>query len=112
MGEVDEALLVAGRVPPAFLRMAQKAPFALLPDFDASLWSRVKAEADARVTDVAQGLVSGSDVDAQAVGAARRNLSLLPGGSRQMVAARDFRDIESLEGVTIEGRVAGLRRTP
>lgn len=96
-----EALMTAGRVPPAFLRMAEKPPFAHLPDFDAALWTRVKTAADDRMRQLPADLIRGSDIDAQAIGIARRNLERLPGGRDVRVATRDFRAGEPIEGATI-----------
>ena len=96
-----EALMLAGDIPPAGRRMAGKPPFARLPDFDPELWERVKTAADGAVKPLPPGLVTGSDIDPQAISTARHNLNLLPDTTKHMVSCRDFRNIESLEGVTI-----------
>jgi len=96
-----EAVMLAGRIPPSFLRMAETPPFAHLPDFDADLWLRVKTDVDAAMRELPTGLISGSDINDQAIGVARDNLARLPEGRHVHVANKDFRDIERIEGATI-----------
>lgn len=96
-----EALMVAARIPASTMRMAEKPPFARLPDYDAAIWARVKREADEEIRDLPAGLLSGGDIDDQAVGVARANLARLPRGREVRVATRDFRTYERVEGATI-----------
>lgn len=90
-----EALMSVCRIPAGFLR--PRFGFFRLPDFDASLWARVKQGADDAIRPLPPGRVAGSDIEAQAVKAARVNCGLLPGGGQVAITRRDVRDLESLE---------------
>ncbi len=94
-----EALMAHCRIPAGYLR--RRFGFRYLPDFDETLWRRVKAEADRAIRPLAPDLISGSDVDPTAVRATRKNCPRLPGGDAIRIARQDFREIESLEGRTI-----------
>ncbi|MBU1700576.1 MAG: class I SAM-dependent RNA methyltransferase [Candidatus Eisenbacteria bacterium] len=96
-----EALMLASRLPAAHVRMAGKPPFAHLPDYDAAVWTRVKAAADAEMRELPAGLIQGGDIDAQAVRVARGNLARLPGGRGVLITKRDFRQGEPIDGATI-----------
>jgi putative N6-adenine-specific DNA methylase len=96
-----EALMLARRMPSAYMRMADKPPFAHLPDYDAALWVRVKTAADAEMRELPAGLISGGDIDDQAIRVSRGNLARLPGGRSVLLAKRDFRAGEPIEGATI-----------
>ncbi len=89
-----EALLAGGFVPSAFLRASFG--FENLPDFDRSLWRRVKEETDRHVRPVSAGTVSGSDLSPEAIRFARSNLSRIPGGSGVSLRAAPF---SSLDGI-------------
>lgn len=94
-----EALMHYCRVPAAYLR--DGFGFEALPDFAPALWRTVKAEADAGMRELPDGLISGSDADPAAVEAALANLMQLPYGDRVDVHARDFRDLGPMEDVTL-----------
>lgn len=85
-----EAWMHGCRIPAGYLRTA----FGLhrLPDFDDALWRDVKGAMDARIELLPSSLVTGSDRDPQAIGAARTNLNLLPGGDRVALQVADFSD--------------------
>ncbi|MBO6574045.1 MAG: hypothetical protein JJ896_01400 [Rhodothermales bacterium] len=103
-----EAVMVAGRVPAGYLK--KRFGFESLPDFDPAAWSRVRKAANAAIQPVEPGLIRGSDVDADAVKAARLNLSGLPAGKAVHVERRDFRSIEEVsEGVIVCNPPYGLR---
>lgn len=90
-----ESLIYACRIPPGFFR--ENFGFRHLPDFDPKIWKRVKAEADALMKTPPEGLISGSDMDAEAIRAARTNCGVLPGGGRISLSKKHFKNIESLE---------------
>jgi putative N6-adenine-specific DNA methylase len=72
-----EAAMSYCRIPAGFLR--KKWGFERLPDFDSNLWKKVKAEADAAMRPLPDGLLIGSDINRDAVRATRTNLNNLPG---------------------------------
>ncbi len=72
-----EAAMSVCRIPAGFLR--KKWGFERLPDFDSNLWKKVKAEADAKMRPLPEGLLIGSDMNRDAVRATRTNLNNLPG---------------------------------
>lgn len=85
-----EAALGYCRIPAAYNRV--RFGFESLPDFDAGLWEKVRNEFDLRRRELPAGLIAGSDIDPQAVAAARGNLAGLPGGERVTIECLDFRD--------------------
>ncbi len=91
---VIEAAMAHCRIPAAFLRNAFG--FERLPDFDADLWTSVKAVADRRIRKLADGFIHASDRDHQAVTATRTNCRQLPHMSGMNVQRLDFRQIEHL----------------
>ena len=94
-----EALMHVCRIPSGYLR--DPFGFEALPDFDPEVWAEVKQAADARIRPLPEGLIAGSDRDAEAVAAARENLDALPYGGRVELAVRDYRAIQRLNDVTI-----------
>ncbi|NNE08200.1 MAG: class I SAM-dependent RNA methyltransferase, partial [Gemmatimonadetes bacterium] len=72
-------------------------------------WKRVRAEEDARIKRVDQGLITGSDRDAAAIEASERNLAHLPGSVRVDLIARPFQSIEAFEGVIVTNPPYGVR---
>lgn len=103
-----EALMHYCRIPAGYLR--PRFGFERLPDFDAAIWTRVRAEMDARIRPLPPGLVAGSDVSPEAAGAARQNLANLPSGRGVAVSVRDFRSLPALSGhVVVCNPPYGLR---
>lgn len=96
---LEEAVMRHCSIPAAIKR--GKFGFENLPDFDASVWAKVKSESDGRIRPLPSGLVSGSDLDPQAVAAARTNLDSIPQGNQVAVRRTDFRDIEKIENSVI-----------
>ena len=94
-----EALMRLCRIPAGYLR--HNFGFRFLPDFNPDLWTRIKEEADNGIRPLAPGLVSGSDIDSQAVAAAAANCSLLPGGQGVAVHTCDYQTLSPLENTTI-----------
>ena len=90
-----EALIYAADIPAAFLR----SHFGLehMPDFDPQLWARVREDAQARMKSLPQGVIMGSDLDEQAVHAARTNCDRLPGGEKVSLNRARFADIPGLQ---------------
>ncbi len=94
-----EALMRYSNIPAGLFR--NRFGFEFLPDFDAAVWQQIKKEADGHIRELPKGLIAGSDVSAQAVGAARTNLMGLPYGNNVSVARADFRKLPALEGYVI-----------
>ncbi len=94
-----EALLHYCRVPAAFRR--ERFGFEHLPDFDSSLWQRIRKECDNQTRPLPDRLLAGSDLDEKALAAARMNLSQLPGGERVSLRRSDFRRLGGLHATTI-----------
>ncbi len=94
-----EALMKVCNIPAGYLK--KNFGFRFLPDFDAKLWGKVKRDADSKISKPVPGLVSGSDADMVAVGAARTNSSAISGGNSVRVERTDFRKIAGLENTTI-----------
>lgn len=72
-----EAAMKVCRIPAGFLR--ERWGFERLPGFSAQAWEKVKTQADAEIRPLPDGLLQGSDINPDAVRAARANLNNLPG---------------------------------
>ena len=90
-----EALMSRCRLPSGLLR--KRFGFEYLPDFDASLWLRVKDDSENRIQPLRDGLLGGSDLAPEAVRAARVNLEALPFGDRVELRISDFRNLGSIQ---------------
>ena len=94
-----EALMHQARIPAGYLR--ERFGFELLPEFDPAVWARERREMDEAIRAVPAGLIRGSDLDRQAVAAARTNLNLLPGGKAIEVRRAAFVELAPIEGSLI-----------
>jgi putative N6-adenine-specific DNA methylase len=94
-----EALMRYSRIPAGIFR--NRFGFEFLPDFDGTVWQRVKKEADGRIRKLPPGLIAGSDVSAEAVRAARINLMGLHHGNSISVERADFNKLSALENHVI-----------
>jgi putative N6-adenine-specific DNA methylase len=90
-----EALMHCCNIPPGLFR--KKFGFESLPDFDRSLWKKIKNQADEKIKPLPRGLISGSDISEQAVQASKTNLMGIPHGNQVIVKTTDFREIPELE---------------
>jgi len=103
-----EAWLRASGTPAGTMR--QRWGFERMPDFDIVAWKQVKKGLDSRRAEVADGLISGADIDPKAVAATRANLSALPGADGVVVGRRDFRERKGLnDAVIVVNPPYGLR---
>ena len=102
-----EALMHHARIPAGYLRTTFG--FERLPDFDATIWQTEKAAADNAIRSLADGLITGSDIDPEAVSATRRNLSALPGGDAVRTRQADFRKLEIKNATIICNPPYGMR---
>ena len=94
-----EAFMKQASIPAAYLR--KRFGFLRLPDFDAAVWNQVKTGANSECTTPPEGLISGSDIRAEAVQAVRANRKALPGGEAIKVRRADFHDLEGFSNTTI-----------
>lgn len=94
-----EALMHYCRIPAGIFR--RRFGFEFLPDFDVRVWRQVKEEADGQIRELPPGLISGSDMAAQAVNAARTNLMGIHYGGRVEIEQADFRDLPGLKNAVI-----------
>jgi putative N6-adenine-specific DNA methylase len=103
-----EALMRYSNIPAGVFR--DRFGFELLPDFDAAAWKQVKKEAGAHIRELPKGLIAGSDVSEEAVGAARTNLMGLHYGNNVSIERADFRELPAFEGhVIITNPPYGIR---
>jgi len=100
-----EALMHHCRIPPAFFR--EHFGFEHLPDFDRSVWGAVRKQSDGRTRELPPGLISGSDVAAEAVEADHRLQSA--GGHPHRSEGRDGR-VHQVVRRFPEAAVQGLDR--
>lgn len=105
-----EALMKTSHIPAAYLR--KKFGFLRLPDFDAAAWNQVKTQSNEKIAATSSSilrdedaapthLISGSDINAEAVKAVRINRKMLPGGEEIKVRRADFHDLEGFKNTTI-----------
>ena len=94
-----EALMFYCRIPAAFRR--ERFGFMRLPDFDSSLWEKVKKQADTAIRGLPEGLIAGSDLSRKAIEVSRTNLMNLPEGDKVQLHVQDFRNLEPLENQVI-----------
>jgi len=103
-----EALMEKCRIPAGFLR--QEFGFERMPDFDSSLWSKVKKDCDREINPLPEGLIGGSDLSLEAVRASRRNCGVLPGGKGIKIQKSGFQDLDGFRnGVIICNPPYGVR---
>jgi len=88
-----EAAMLATKTPGGYFHAKQG--FEALPDFDAETWERVKAEQDAKIVPLKQGLIGGADINAQAVKAAKANIAGTPFAGLISVVQGDFRRLDA-----------------
>jgi putative N6-adenine-specific DNA methylase len=105
---ISEALMHYCRMPSGLLR--KRFGFAFLPDYDRSLWKKVKKDQDRQVRDLPAGLISGSDISPEAVKISKINFMRLPQGDRIKLEKLDFRKSKGLtNGVIITNPPYGIR---
>lgn len=94
-----EALMAYCRIPAALLR--ESFGFQYLPDFQPEVWTFVKRDALRPVRELPEGLVSGSDLNPDAVAVAKTNIHSFPQGAGVSLKAMDFRRIGELRNRVI-----------
>ena len=96
---LSEALMAYCNIPAGYLR--KKFGFEFLPDFDKLIWQSVKQEVDQQIRQLPNELISGSDISAKAIEAARANCRNLPSGEKIKLTVTDFQKIQNLNDMTI-----------
>ncbi len=104
---LSEAFMHYTRIPAGFLR--ESFGFEKLPDFDAAVWKTEKKTADTEIRDLPEGLITGSDIDPEAVIATRKNLRALPGGEGVRTRQADFKKFEIRDATIICNPPYGMR---
>ncbi len=94
-----EALMKHCNIPAAVFR--EKFGFQMLPDYNPNMWKQVKKESDAGIRKLASGLISGSDIAASSVDAAKINLMGLHHGAMVDIKQIDFQEIPAIENSVI-----------
>jgi putative N6-adenine-specific DNA methylase len=94
-----EALMHFCHIPASYLR--SQFGFQMMPDFDAALWAQVKKKANTRIRRLPKGLISGSDIDSEAIAAAKTNCAMLPHGDRILLRTKRYQDIDQLVNTCI-----------
>ncbi len=96
---LSEALMQHCMIPAGFLR--KRFGFEFLPDFEKSVWDKIKKDTKKQMTDLKHGLISGSDISFEAINAAQKNICNLPNGGNIKLKKTDFQKIEKLENKII-----------
>ena len=94
-----EAYMLVSRMPAGLFR--KRFGFQLLPDFDAGLWRQVQEDGRAALRPPPQGLISGSDIDPEAVHAARVNCAAFPAANAITVEQRAAFQIRRIDDAVI-----------
>ncbi len=94
-----EAFMLASGIPPTYLR--NKYGFQYLPDYNSELWSKVKSEALKEIKPLPKGLISGSDISAEAVNSSKVNCSEIDKDNLIKIEQKNVFDIESIEDKVI-----------
>lgn len=105
---LSEALMHYCRIPSGIFR--KHFGFEFLPDYNKSVWTKIKKDLDRQMRELPEGHISGSDISSQAVKAARMNIRKLPHGEKIKLETLDFRKGKGLEnGVIITNPPYGIR---
>ena len=103
-----EALMHYCRIPAQIFR--REFGFERLPDFNASLWDRVKLAANEDIKPLAEKMMAGSDISEVSVNAVKTNLMGLHFGGNIQIDLMDFKEIPSIEdSVIITNPPYGIR---
>lgn len=103
-----EALMYYCLMPSAMLR--RHFGFEYLPDFNRTVWTKVKKELRARIRKLPDGLISGSDSSAKAVNIAAGNLGVLKYGNNVKLKTVDFNRAKGFEnGIILTNPPYGIR---
>ena len=105
---LSESYLYASNTPPGFLR--KKFGFENLPDFDSGVWAALREEGLQAIRPVPSGLISGGDIDSNAVKVARENCAVLDNDRVINIQRKDMMDFAPSEnGLIIANPPYGIR---
>jgi len=103
-----EALMHYCNMPSGILR--KHFGFKYLPDYNKSVWTKVKKELDSRIRRLPDKRISGSDSSAKAIRIAGENLNCLKSGKRVNLKILDFKRAKGLEnGIIVTNPPYGIR---
>lgn len=94
-----EAYMFASKTPASIFR--KKFGFHRLPDFDHSLWNKVKEDALEKIEPVKKGTITGSDISSNAVEASIENCKVIDRENVIEIKNYDVFDIDKIDGSTI-----------
>ena len=102
-----EALMQCSKVPASYLR--KNFGFMHLPDFDKKLWEKIKNESDNAISGLPENLIYGSDIDRDAINAAKFNMRNLPFGNNVNLVQQNFEDCNFDNSFIITNPPYGIR---
>jgi putative N6-adenine-specific DNA methylase len=105
---VSEALMQYCRIPAQYLR--KNFGFTHLPDFNESVWIKIKNDVDNYIRPLPKGLIFGSDKSLITLNIAKENLLRLPYSEAVELTAQPFQHIKQFEnGILITNPPYGIR---
>ncbi|MGB5893413.1 MAG: THUMP domain-containing protein [Ignavibacteriaceae bacterium] len=94
-----EAYMFASNTPASIFR--KKFGFERLPDFNLSLWKKIKEDALEKIIPVKKGTIAGSDISSDAVKASIENCKVIDKDNVIEIKNNDVFDIDKIDGSTI-----------
>jgi putative N6-adenine-specific DNA methylase len=91
---LSEAFIKSSGIPPGKLR--KKFGFEQLPDFNKTMWKRIKRQGENTGIKLPEGIISGSDISKKAVDASRSNCSVIDKTGIIRIYKKDVFDIEGI----------------
>jgi putative N6-adenine-specific DNA methylase len=105
---LSEALMHYCRIPSGIFR--KHFGFESLPDYDRSIWKRVKKELDRQIRALPEGHIAGGDLSPKAVKISKANIGTLVHGEKVKLEVLDFKKAGGLEkGIIITNPPYGIR---
>lgn len=106
-----EALMAAAKIPSGFLH--ERFGFDQFPDFDEKAWKAERRQINSAILPVEKGLITGSDINGEAIHIARGNLSSLPGANSIELREMDYKEIDGFtSGIIVTNPPYGVRMGP
>ncbi len=94
-----EAFMFASKTPSSIFR--KKFGFERLPDFNLSIWRKIKEDALEKIIPVKKGTIAGSDISPDAVKASIANCKVIDKENVIEIENKDVFDIDKIDGSTI-----------
>jgi len=95
------------KIPASYLR--KNFGFMHLPDFDKKLWEKIKNESDSAISELPENLIYGSDIDKDAINAAKYNMRNLPFGDKINLSQQNFENCNIDNSFIITNPPYGIR---